>query len=71
MCLQVKRSPLYAEHLAQYTEPIAQRVKGSAYYKAAMDHVMPAHSVAAGASAQDADVANGVLTSPPVASPSA
>ena len=71
MCLQVKRSPLYAEHVAQYAEPIAQRVKSSSYYKAAMEHVIPVHTAAAGASAQDGDVAKALLAPPPVASPSA
>ena len=71
MCLQVKGSPLYNGHVAQYTEPIAQRVKSSAYYKATMDHVMPVHTVAAGASVQDGNMADRVQAPPLVASPSA
>ena len=43
MCLQVKGSRVYTEHVAQYTEPLALRVKSTSYYKAAVEHVRPAH----------------------------
>jgi hypothetical protein len=38
---------VYTEQVAQYTEPIAQRVKSSSYYKAAVEHVRPAHTAGA------------------------
>ena len=47
---QVKASQLYAEHVAQYTDPLVQRMASSPYYKAAVDHIQPGH--AAGATAQ-------------------
>ena len=47
MCLQVKGSRVYTEHIAQYTEPLAQRVKSTSYYKAAVEHVRPAHMAGA------------------------
>lgn len=40
--LQVKRSRVYAEHVAAYAEPLAQRLKNSSYYKAAVEHIKPA-----------------------------
>ena len=48
--VQVKGSRLYAEHVAQYTDPLVQRMASSPYCKAALDHIKPAHQ--AGAPAQ-------------------
>ena len=40
--LQVKRSRVYAAHVAAYAEPLAQRLTSSSYYKAAVEHIKPA-----------------------------
>lgn len=34
---------MYAEHVAQYTDPLVQRLASSPYYKAACEHIKPAH----------------------------
>lgn len=53
---RVKGSRVYTEHVAQYTEPLAQRVKSTPYYKAAVEHVRPAH-MAGAASTETASAA--------------
>lgn len=68
LALQVKRSRVYAEHVAAYAEPLAQRLKSSSYYKAAVEHIKPARmageTVGSSSQGQDMDAAATTLAAP-------